>query len=64
MNQGAKHVSSNSLILFILMTEAMCSPETSALTTATRRNIPEDGIFHGHRREILKFYVALTAWSM
>jgi hypothetical protein len=25
-------------------------------TRATKHNIPEDGILHSHRREILKFY--------
>jgi hypothetical protein len=31
-------------ILFTLMIEAIGSPETSALTKDTRRNVPEDGI--------------------
>jgi hypothetical protein len=26
--------------------------------------IPEDGILHGHRREILKSDIALTGWAL
>jgi hypothetical protein len=42
----------------------LSSCETSVLTKATRRNSPEDGILHSHRRENLKSYIELTGWTM
>jgi hypothetical protein len=51
-------------LLVTLMMEAIRSSETWGLTRATRRNIPEYGIPHSHRRENLKSYTALTGWTL
>jgi hypothetical protein len=50
----------SSLFLFTLMMEAIHSPETSILTGATLRHIPEDGILDSHRRANLKSYMSET----
>jgi hypothetical protein len=47
-------------ILVTLMMEGIHSSETSVLTRATLRHIPEDGISHSHRCENLKFFIGIV----
>jgi hypothetical protein len=52
----AKVVPSSPIFVSLIM-EAVRSSETSVLTRATRRHIPEDCILHSHRRENFKPYM-------
>jgi hypothetical protein len=54
----------SSSILVTLMLEKICSSQTSVITGATGRTIPEDGILHSHHRVNLKSYIALTGWTL
>jgi hypothetical protein len=43
----------------------VCSSETSVITKATQRNIPEDVILHNYHREKFTSYIALlTGWGL
>jgi hypothetical protein len=50
----------SSPIVVTLTMEALGSSETSILTSATRRDNPEEDILHSHLRENLDSYIALT----
>jgi hypothetical protein len=57
-------VALNSPILVTLMMGVIRSSETPVHTRATLHNIPKDDILHSYRRENLKYYIALTGWTL
>jgi hypothetical protein len=54
----------SSSIVVTLMMDSLRSSEMSDLTRATWHNIPEDGIFHSHRRENFKSYKKGTMFKI
>jgi hypothetical protein len=57
-------VPNSPILVTLVIMEALRSSGTYVPTTAIKRNIPEDGILHSHRRENCKSYIALTGWTL
>jgi hypothetical protein len=55
---------SDSLIFFTLMTEAVSTSETLLLTRATRSHMQEEYILRSHRLESIKSYIPLTGLAL
>jgi hypothetical protein len=53
----------SSPILVTLMKKVLSTSETSFLTSATRRTLPEDALIHSHHSENLKSYVTYIVHS-
>jgi hypothetical protein len=58
------NVVSSLQILATLMMEVLSSSETLGLTRTTRRHFPGDSILDSQCRQNLKFYIALTGWTL
>jgi hypothetical protein len=52
------------LILSTMIMGEIHSSETSVLTRAPWRHMPEESILHSHSRENLRSHAALTSWAL
>jgi hypothetical protein len=61
---GTTSLVTSSLVLFTLMMEKIFSSETPVPTRAAWRHMQENGTLHSDCRENLKYYIALTGWTL